>query len=229
MEQTSLPPAFSVTAEDRSRECEPSRGLDPGRGFIVWLTGPSGAGKSTIAFALRDRLGQAWRSEILDGDEMRRHLCADLGFSKEARDTNVRRIAFVARMLARHGVAVIVAAISPYASIREEACLMAENENLTFLEMHVTAELSALIRRDPKGLYRRALAGALPNFTGISDPYEAPIAPDLRLQTDRESVAESVERIVALLVDEGLVTADGGPRTHPTPVSRAGEAVALPR
>ena len=176
-------------------------------GFILWLTGLSGAGKSTLAEGLRARLGAASRLEILDGDEVRTHLSKGLGFSREDRDTNVRRIGFVAGLLARHGVWTITAAISPYAETREEARLEAEAERPPFLEVHVSAPLEVLAARDVKGLYRQALAGELAHFTGVSDPYEAPRAPDLVVESDGEAVEQSLERIVRLLVDRGLVSA----------------------
>ena len=136
--------------------------------------GLSGAGKSTLAYALRDRLAPIRRVEILDGDEVRLHLSKGLGFSREDRDTNVRRIGFVARLLARNGTATVTAAISPYADVRREVRELAERDGVAFVEVHADASLDALAARDVKGLYRKAMAGEIPHFTGVSDPYEPP-------------------------------------------------------
>ena len=176
-------------------------------GYILWLTGLSGAGKSTLSQALVPVLGAARPVEVLDGDEVRTYLSKGLGFSREDRDTNVRRIGFVARLLARNGVAVVTAAISPYASTRGDVRALAEADGVPFVEVHVSAPVAALAARDPKGLYRRALAGELPGFTGVSDPYEPPPSPEVVVHTDREAVEESAERILAALRDRGLVPA----------------------
>jgi sulfate adenylyltransferase len=177
----------------------------PGGGFIVWFTGLSGAGKSTLAEALRDSLGDERRVEILDGDELRTHLSKGLGFSKEDRDTNIRRIGFVARLLARNGVGAITAAISPYAETRDEVRRLAERDGITFVEVFAEASLDALVARDVKGLYKKALAGEIAHFTGVSDPYEPPVRPDVVAHTDREPVAASLERILSVLEAKGLV------------------------
>lgn len=169
------------------------------RGAIVWFTGLSGAGKSTLAGALRSELACRHAVEVLDGDELRKHLSPDLGYSREDRDANIRRIGYVARLLARHGVVVIAAAISPYASTREEVRALALAEGIPFVEVFVEASLTALIERDVKGLYRRALAGEIQHFTGISDPYEPPPRPEVSVRTDGESIAESTDRIVKAL------------------------------
>lgn len=168
-------------------------------GTIVWLTGLSGAGKSTLAGALAHALRAAGRVEALDGDEVRTNLSKGLGFSKEDRDTNVLRIGFVARLLARNGVTVIVSAISPYEATRAEVRRRAEGDGVRFIEVFVHAELEALIARDAKGLYRKALAGELPNFTGVSDPYEPPSRPEVTVRSDRETVAAGLARILATL------------------------------
>jgi sulfate adenylyltransferase len=173
-------------------------------GFILWLTGLSGAGKSTLASALRQRLQAERAVEILDGDEVRAHLSKELGFSKEDRNTNVRRIGYVARLLARNGVAVIAAAISPYAQTRREVRQQAAEEGIPFVEVFAHAELEALIRRDVKGLYGKALAGEIPHFTGVSDPYEPPEKPEVLVRTDLEPVEETVEKILAALRRLGL-------------------------
>jgi adenylyl-sulfate kinase len=170
-------------------------------GFVVWFTGLSGAGKSTLAHALAVRLQAAGQKvEILDGDVVRENLSQGLGFSREDRDINIRRIAFVAKLLARNGVIVIVAAISPYRAARDEARESIGN----FIEVHVQCPIDELVRRDTKGLYARALAGSLPNFTGISDPYEAPLAPDVTVRTDLESLDESLSKILAAIDSRGL-------------------------
>jgi adenylyl-sulfate kinase len=176
------------------------------RGAILWLTGLPCSGKTTLAHAIGPRVAVAERPvEILDGDQMRTHLSKGLGFSKEDRDTNVRRIGFVARLLARHGVFVIAAAISPYADTRAEVRRLAEKEGLAFIEVFLDASLQSLIDRDVKGLYRKALAGDVQHFTGVSDPYEPPVHPDIIVRTDVESVAESVQKILGALVARGIV------------------------
>jgi len=174
-------------------------------GAILWFTGLSGSGKSTLAAAVGARLTPAVPVEILDGDEIRKQLSADLGYTKEARDTNIRRIGFVARLLARHGVFVIAAAISPYAATRHEVRLLARDEGIPFLEVFLSARLETLVQRDTKGLYKRALAGELLHFTGVSDPYEAPTHPDGIILTDDESVEVSTQKALALLAQYGLV------------------------
>ncbi len=172
-------------AAARASAGPPARG-----GFIVWFTGLSGAGKSTLAEALRARLEAGSRPvEVLDGDEVRLHLSKGLGFSKEDRDTNIRRIGYVARLLARSGAAVVTAAISPYRDVRDEVRRQAEEDGVAFVEVFASAPVEALAARDVKGLYRKALAGEIAHFTGVSDPYEPPVAPEVTAHTDRESVA----------------------------------------
>jgi adenylylsulfate kinase len=171
-------------------------------GFTVWFTGLSGSGKSTLAVAVARRLRAAGiRVEVLDGDEVRHNLSKGLGFSREDRDTNIRRIGYVARLLTRNGVAVIAAAISPYRAARDEV----RREIGAFVEVHVRASLQECIRRDTKGLYRQALAGELPQFTGVSDPYEEPAAPELVLDTEQETVAEGATRIIERLRELGYL------------------------
>ncbi|HXE81272.1 MAG TPA: sulfate adenylyltransferase [Vicinamibacterales bacterium] len=174
-------------------------------GFIIWFTGLSGAGKSTLANALRDRLSATRRVEILDGDEIRTYLSKGLGFSKEDRDTNIRRIGFVARLLGRNGVIAIGAAISPYADVRQEVRELAERDGTPFVEIHAHAEIQALAERDVKGLYKKALAGEIKNFTGIDDPYEPPPNPDVLVRSDLEPIEVSLQRILATLVERGLI------------------------
>jgi adenylyl-sulfate kinase len=173
------------------------------RGFTLWLTGLSGAGKSTIASAVADRLrAEGALVEVLDGDEVREHLSKGLTFSREDRDTNVRRIAYVAKLLCRNGVAVITAAISPYRSTRDEA---RREIGDGFVEVYVNASLETCIRRDVKGLYQKAVAGAITAFTGVSDPYEPPVAPDVEVNTERETIDESVDRVLDTLRARGFL------------------------
>jgi adenylyl-sulfate kinase len=175
------------------------------RGFTLWLTGLSGAGKSTIASAVADRLrAEGAAVEVLDGDEVREHLSKGLTFSREDRDINVRRIAYVAKLLCRNGVAVITAAISPYRAAREEA---RREIGDAFIEVYVNASLETCIRRDVKGLYGKALAGTITAFTGVSDPYEPPSAPDVEVNTERETIGESVERVLDTLRSRGFLPA----------------------
>jgi len=175
------------------------------RGPIVWFTGRPASGKSTLAAALRPALEVRWPVEILDGDEVRRWLSDELGFSRTDRDRNIARIAQVACRLARNGVAVLVAAVSPYAAARAAARALAESQAILFFEIFVSAPLALLAERDPKGMYQRALAGQISNFTGLSDPYEEPERPDLIVHTDTEPVAASADRVVAGLRARGLV------------------------
>ncbi len=175
------------------------------KGFILWFTGLSGAGKSTLAVALAKHLDGHRKLEILDGDEVRTHLSKGLGFSKEDRDTNIQRIGFVARTLAQHGVGVVTAAISPYLDTRTSVRDAAEARGIAFVEVFANAKLDSLVARDVKGLYKKAIAGEVKHFTGVSDPYEAPTAPDVEVFTDVESVDESLAKIVAALRTRGLV------------------------
>ena len=174
-------------------------------GAILWFTGLSGGGKSTLANAVGQRVRAVRPVEILDGDEVRTHLSKGLGFTKEDRDANVRRIGFVARLLAKHGVFVITAAISPYAETRHEIRQLATDEGIPFIEVFVDPALESLVKRDVKGLYKRALAGEIPHFTGVSDPYEPPANPDIVVKTDTESVEDSAHRILRALVAKGVL------------------------
>jgi adenylyl-sulfate kinase len=196
----------------------PARTRAESGGFILWFTGLSGAGKTTLARGLEARLGGRRPVEILDGDEVRTYLSKGLGFSKEDRDTNIRRIGFVARLLARNGVVAIGAAISPYAETRAEVRRLAEQDGTPFIEVFVDASLDALVARDVKGLYRKALAGEIQHFTGVSDPYEAPADPEVVVHSDRESVEESLARVVDGLVARGLLPASlAGRRSEAAP------------
>jgi adenylylsulfate kinase len=175
------------------------------KGVIVWLTGLSGAGKSTLSAALRDAIVPSRDVHVLDGDEIRTYLSRDLGYSRADRETNVRRIGFVARLLARHGIVVLAAAISPYASSRDEVQALARAEGIEFVEVFVNAPLDTLIGRDVKGLYQRALAGEVDHFTGISDPYEPPVSPAVIVYTATETIQESTAKILKALVERGVV------------------------
>ena len=162
----------------------------------MWLTGLSSAGKSTLARNVSDRLtAMGYRVESLDGDIVRQRLSEDLGFSKEDRDENIRRIGFVAELLSRNGVVVIVSAISPYRAVRDEMRSRITN----FVEIYVNAPLEVCEERDIKGLYRRARAGELHGMTGIDDPYEPPLAPHLECRTDLETIEQSVDKILERL------------------------------
>ena len=173
-------------------------------GFTLWFTGLSGVGKSTLAQAVRDDIvAQGRRVEILDGDEVRTNLSKGLGFSKEDRDTNIRRIGYVARLLSRNGVVVIAAAISPYREVRDE---VRRGHEAPFVEAFVECSLDELVRRDPKGLYAKALRGEIQHFTGVSDPYEPPVAPDLHLHSDRETFNESRAKVLTWLETHGLLS-----------------------
>lgn len=177
------------------------------QGFTVWLTGLSGAGKSTIAERLAPELAARGCSvEVLDGDEVRTHLSRGLGFSREDRDTNIARISFVASLLVKHGAAVITAAISPYAQARSEARERIGSSR--FVEVFIRCSLDELVRRDVKGLYKKAIAGELQHFTGVSDPYEAPEHPDVIVDSEAESVEESVGKILAEVKRRGYLPSD---------------------
>ncbi len=175
------------------------------RGVVVWFTGLSGAGKTTITNALApELLALGRRVEILDGDVVRTHLSKGLGFSREDRDINVARIAFVAHLLARNGVTVLVAAVSPYRVTREAARELIGD----FVEVHIAPPLEACVARDTKGLYEKALAGAIPQFTGVSDPYEPPEHPELAIDTSVVDLPTSVRRVKAKLAELGYLDAD---------------------
>ena len=166
-------------------------------GFTLWLTGLPGAGKTTLAQSVADELRKRGlsRLEILDGDVVRTNLSKELGFSREDRDTNIRRIAFVCKLLTRNDVVAIAAAISPFRASRE----CARKEIGRFVEVFVKCPLEVLVQRDPKGLYRKALEGKINNLTGVSDPYEDPLSPEIVVETDRETVEESTNRILGTL------------------------------
>jgi adenylylsulfate kinase len=170
-------------------------------GCCLWFTGLSGAGKSTIANIVVAELRASGRYvELLDGDEIREHLSKGLGFSKEDRDTNVRRIGWVASVLARNGVVSVTAAISPYRSVRDEVRSWIDN----FVEIHVATSLADCEARDVKGLYAKARAGEIPEFTGVSDPYEPPLNPEILVETAGKTPEESAAEVIAWLRSRSL-------------------------
>ena len=172
------------------------------KGVTIWFTGLSGAGKSTIAEALEKVLKERGRKvEIMDGDVVRTNLSKGLGFSKEDRDINIRRIGFVCDLLARNGVIAIAAAISPYREVRDENRANTEN----FLEVYVECSIEELTRRDVKGLYEKALKGEIKNFTGISDPYEAPLNPEVTLNSETQTEEESLKILTDKLAELGYL------------------------
>ena len=173
------------------------------KGFTLWFTGLSGAGKSTITGHLVEELkGRGSKVEVLDGDIVRENLSKGLGFSKEDRDTNIRRIAFVADLLSRNDVPVITAAISPYEEIRAEARELMDGR---FIEAYVKVSLDEAERRDVKGLYKKARAGEIKEFTGVSDPYEAPENPELVIDTESQTPEQSAQQIIAYLQERDLI------------------------
>lgn len=175
------------------------------KGFTLWFTGLSGAGKTTISELVSTELkSRGSRLEILDGDIVRENLSKGLGFSKEDRDTNVRRIAFVADLLSRNGTPVITAAISPYKAIRDEAREMMGDR---FIEVYIEASVDACAERDVKGLYAKAFSGEIKEFTGVSDPYEAPENPEVVIKTEEEEPAESAAKLIQYLEERELIPA----------------------
>lgn len=175
-------------------------------GFVLWFTGLSGAGKSTLTEAIAPLLRERGRRvEVLDGDEVRTNLSKGLGFSREDRDTNILRIGYVANLLARNGVGVITAAISPYRETRDAVRRLVEADGAAFIEAFVAATLEECEARDVKGLYAEARAGKRPGFTGIDDPYEPPERPELVLPTGQEPLEVSLARVLDYLQARGLV------------------------
>jgi adenylylsulfate kinase len=178
-------------------ECKPIVPV-AGQGLAVWLTGLSGAGKTTIARQVQDRLRRCCVVEMLDADIVRSYLCKDLGYSKEDRDENVRRLAFVANLLTQKRTIVLITAIAPYRATRDEA----RRTIGRFMEVYVNASVAICEQRDVKGLYKRARAGEIRSFTGIDDPYEAPLTPEVECRTDSESVEVSVSKVIAAIQQE---------------------------
>jgi adenylylsulfate kinase len=200
---TSRFPQAPSTGPLRGRELQAATG----HGFTLWFTGLSGSGKTTIAELVRPELERRGRKvEWLDGDEVREHLSKGLGFSKEDRDTNIDRIGWVASRLTRHGASVIVSAISPYTEAREKARAMVD-EHGEFIEVFVDASVEECARRDVKGLYEKAFRGEIKEFTGVSDPYQAPANPEIRIDSEHQEPEESARRIVQLLEERGLIQA----------------------
>lgn len=174
-------------------------------GATVWLTGLPSAGKTTIAHELAGRLrAEGRRVEVLDGDEIREFLSAGLGFSREDRHTNVQRIGFVAELLARNGVLALVPVIAPYADSRDAVRKRHEANATPYLEIHVATPVEVCSVRDVKGLYAKQAAGEISGLTGVDDPYEEPVAPDLRIESQDQTVAESAASVHALLSERGL-------------------------
>ncbi|MEZ7003415.1 adenylyl-sulfate kinase [Streptomyces sp. AD55] len=174
-------------------------------GATVWLTGLPSAGKTTIAYELAGRLrAEGRRVEVLDGDEIREFLSAGLGFGRADRDTNVQRVGFVAELLARNGVTALVPVIAPYADSRDAVRKRHEENGTAYLEVHVATPVAVCSARDVKGLYAKQAAGELTGLTGVDDPYEEPVAPDLRLASQDQTVAESAAAVYALLSERGL-------------------------
>jgi adenylylsulfate kinase len=184
------------------------------KGFTIWFTGLSGSGKTTLSKRLESELRRRGilKVELLDGDVIRTHLSKGLGFSKEDRDANIKRIGFVCKLLSRNGVVAIAAAISPYREVRD----VNRQEIGDFVEVYCKCPLDVCVRRDVKGLYRKALSGEIKNYTGVDDPYEEPLKPEVTLETDRETPEQSVRKIVQKLevlgylppVEEGVYTAE---------------------
>jgi adenylyl-sulfate kinase len=173
------------------------------QGFTLWFTGLSGAGKSTISRLIEQRLRERGaKVEVLDGDVVRENLSKGLGFSKEDRDENIRRIGFVCELLSRNGVIAMVAAISPYRAVREQIRRRIRN----FVEVYVECPLEVVAERDVKGLYKKAIAGEIPQFTGVSDPYEPPLSPEVVVHSASQSPEESANRVWAKLEELGLVS-----------------------
>ncbi len=173
------------------------------RGFTIWFTGLSGAGKTTVAERLYQVLQErGLKVEMLDGDVVRTNLSKGLGFSKEDRDTNIRRIGFVCKLLTRNGVAAIASAISPYRAVRDEV----RSDIGDFVEVYAKCPLDVLQERDVKGLYAKAIKGEIANFTGVSDPYEEPLNAEVVLESDKETVDESLAKLVAKLEELGYLT-----------------------
>ncbi|NHJ87891.1 MAG: adenylyl-sulfate kinase [Asgard group archaeon] len=179
-------------------------------GFCVWFTGLSGAGKTTIAIELeKELLKRDLRVQRLDGDIVRKSLTRDLGFTEEDRKMNIERVTFVARLLAKHGVATLVSFISPYISVRDNARQEVNEENAQFVEVFVKASVEECARRDVKGLYEKAFAGEIKNFTGVSHPYEEPPNAEIICDTENETVQESTQKIIAYLEKTKIIPNSG--------------------
>ncbi len=182
------------------------------KGFTLWFTGLSGAGKSTLADLLQVKLsGRGLAVERLDGDSFRKAMGSDLGYTRKERDLNIRRACYVAKLLTRNGVIVLASFISPYQEMRAYC----RQEIKPFLEIYVKCPLDTLIRRDPHGLYKKALAGEIPHFTGISDPYEEPLNPEIVVETNKEDIPQSMAKIIAWLEEHGYLEKVAPPQVDP--------------
>jgi len=180
---------------------------DPG--FVVWFTGLSGSGKTTIAVDLeKELLKRSLRVQRLDGDIVRKSLTKDLGFTTEDRKKNIERVTFVTRLLAKHGVATLVSFISPFITVRNNAREEVNEEKAKFVEVFVKASVDECAKRDVKGLYEKAFSGEIPNFTGVSHPYEEPPTPEIVCDTENETVEESTQIILKYLEKEGIIPKD---------------------
>jgi len=183
------------------------------RGVVAWLTGLPASGKTTIARIVAEKLrSMGYRVELLDGDWVRRTINPDAGFTREERRRHLLRVAWIARLLARNGVVVLCSFVSPYRDVRAEIRKIVEEEGIPFIEVYVKCSLQECIRRDPKGLYRRALRGEIKHFTGISDPYEPPEAPDVVLDTEADSAEANAGKLLRKLM-EVLSAAQSKPKT----------------
>lgn len=201
-----MPSTSFYAVNGNPREQRESAVVSPvGAGATIWLTGLPSAGKSTIACALAETLRRDGHAvELLDGDEIRPFLSADLGFSRQDRDENVRRIGYVAELLARNGVKVLVAVVSPYNEARQAVRLRHDEQKTPFFEVHVAAPVAVCAHRDVKGLYAKQRSGHLAGLTGVDDPYEEPENPDLRVPTHTEDVETSARAVHSLLVERSL-------------------------
>jgi adenylylsulfate kinase len=176
------------------------------KGFTLWFTGLSGAGKSTLTALLEEEFKRRqYKVELLDGDVVRTNLSKGLSFSKEDRDINVRRIGFVCDLLSRNGVIAISAAISPYAAIRQEVRELVESNGAAFVEVYAKCSLDELVRRDVKGLYKKALSGEIQNFTGVTDPYEEPENPEIVVDSATQTIETSFQQILTFLEEKELI------------------------